>query len=31
MESSGRIGYEAYAKFTRPAPDVAFREEFLTG
>jgi len=22
---------EAYAKFTRPAPDVAFREEFLTG
>ena len=22
---------EAYARFTRPAPDVAFREEFLTG
>jgi uncharacterized cupin superfamily protein len=22
---------EAYAKFTRPAPDVDFREEFLTG
>jgi uncharacterized cupin superfamily protein len=22
---------EAYAKFTRPAPDVPFREEFLTG
>jgi uncharacterized cupin superfamily protein len=22
---------EAYARFTRPAPDVAFREQFLTG
>jgi uncharacterized cupin superfamily protein len=22
---------EAYARFTRPAPDVDFREEFLTG
>lgn len=22
---------EAYAKFTRPAPDIDFREEFLTG
>jgi len=22
---------EAYARFTRPAPDVAFREEFLSG
>ena len=22
---------EAYARFTRPAPDVPFREEFLTG
>ena len=22
---------EAYARFTRPAPDIAFREEFLTG
>jgi hypothetical protein len=22
---------EAYSRFTRPAPDIPFREEFLTG
>ena len=31
VEHETRHPKEAYARFTRPAPDISFRDEFLTG